>query len=146
MNPIARIENADGNVYAILSYQPNLNYLLMKWIGFCTDEELKQATLHMLQWQQTEGDIYNCRVHIHDTKEFDVAWVDTVDWIVNDFFDKAYDAGLRLNISVLSPDLFSKLSSEALFQQPGSKVPTQLFETLEAAESWIRNNGSTLNS
>ncbi|RIV20806.1 hypothetical protein DYU11_21805 [Fibrisoma montanum] len=144
MNPIARIENADGEVYAVLSYQPDLNYLLMKWIGFCTDDELKQATLHMLHWQKTEGNTYGCRVHVHDTKEFDVAWVGAIDWIVNDFFANAYDAGLRLNISVLSPDLFSKLSSEALFQQPDSKVPTHLFETLEAAESWIRDNGPGL--
>ncbi len=140
MNLIARIPNADGEVYAVLSYQPTLNYLLMDWIGFCTADELMQATLRMLDWQQTEGIRRNCSVQVHNTKEMNVAWNDTVDWIANDFFPRAYQAGLRYNISILSPDLFTKLSSEALHQHSNSKVPTLLFETLPEAEKWIASH------
>lgn len=60
-----------------------------------------------------------------------------IDWIVTEFFNKAYPFGLRCNISVLSPDLFSMVSSEALQQHPGSLVPTKLFESLVAAEQFI---------
>ncbi|RRB17757.1 hypothetical protein [Larkinella knui] len=137
MNELTKIENEEGVVYAILSYEPAKNYLLMKWIGFCTDEELMQATLRMLEWQLAEGKQKACRFHVHDTKEFDVAWAGTVDWIVNEYFPKIYDAGVRYNISILSPDLFSKLSSEALFEKSNPVLPTRLCETLSEAERFI---------
>ncbi|MGA0558603.1 hypothetical protein ACO2Q8_18220 [Larkinella sp. VNQ87] len=129
--------NQAGDVYAILSDEPTANYLLMKWIGFCTDEELMQATLTMLDWQRTVGQARGCRFHVHDTKEFDVAWAGSVDWIVNEYFPSAYEAGVRFNISILSPDLFSKLSSEALFEKHSPMIPTRLFETLSEAERFI---------
>jgi hypothetical protein len=135
--PIEKIENADGEVYAVLQYEPDKNYLLMKWIGYCTEEEMKSASLRMLDWQRQEGRRKGCRFHVHDTKELEGAWVGVVDWIRNDFFPQCYEAGLRYNISVLSPDLFSKLSSEALFQRPSAKVPTLLFETMSQAERWL---------
>ncbi|KAA9356698.1 hypothetical protein F0P93_02830 [Larkinella humicola] len=137
MNEISRIENEEGDVYAILRYEPTKNYLLMKWIGFCTDEELMRATLKMLDWQQAEGQQRACRFHVHDTKEFDVAWAGTVDWIVNDYFPRAYAAGVRYNISIVSPDLFSKLSSEALFEKSNPVLPTKLCETHSEAERFI---------
>ncbi|MBC7920115.1 MAG: hypothetical protein H7Z75_03410 [Ferruginibacter sp.] len=129
--------NAADEVYAELTYNADKNYLFMRWSGFCTDDELKQATLRMLHWQRAEGQKRACRFHVHDTKDFETAWTGTVDWIVNEFFNQAYDAGLRFNISVLSPDLFSKLSSEALQQHPDSRVPTVLLASLAAAEQYI---------
>jgi hypothetical protein len=137
MIPIYTARNAADEVYAELQYNADKNYLFMRWSGYCTDEELKQATLRMLDWQQTEGQQRACRFHVHDTKEFETAWTLTIDWIVNEFFNKAYAFGLRGNISILSPDLFSKVSSEALQQYPGSLVPTLLFESLMAAEQFI---------
>jgi hypothetical protein len=137
VNEITSIKNEEGVVYAILSYEPAKNYLLMKWIGFCSDDELIQATLKMLEWQQTEGIRLGCQFQVHDTKEFDVAWAGAVDWIVNDFFPKIHEAGVRYNISILSPDLFSKLSSEALFERSNPVLPTKLCETLSEAERFI---------
>lgn len=137
MNELTSIKNEEGIVYAILSYEPTKNYLLMKWIGFCTDEELMLATLKMLEWQQAEGGVRGCQFHVHDTKEFDVAWAGAVDWIVSDYFPRLYKAGVRHNISILSPDLFSKLSSEALFEQTDPIIPTKLCETLSEAERFI---------
>ncbi|HLK98707.1 MAG TPA: hypothetical protein VK364_13130 [Hymenobacter sp.] len=137
MTPIYTARNAADEVYAELQYNADRNYLFMRWSGYCTDDELKQATLQMLDWQQTEGQQRACRFHVHDTKEFETAWTRTIDWIVNEFFNKAYAFGLRGNISILSPDLFSKVSSEALQQYPGSLVPTLLFESLMAAEQFI---------
>ncbi|WP_229310922.1 hypothetical protein [Larkinella soli] len=110
---------------------------MMRWVGFCTDEELIRATLLMLEWQRTEGRKNDCRFHVHDTKEMDGAWTESVEWIVNEYFPLAYEAGLRYNISILSPDLFSKLSSEALYLRDNSVVPTKLCETLPEAERFI---------
>lgn len=137
MTPLFTARNAADEIYAELHYNTDKNYLFMRWSGFCTDEELKQATLQMLNWQQHEGQPRACRFHVHDTKEFETAWTGAVDWIVNEFFNRAYEYGLRYNISVLSPDLFSKVSSEALQQHPDSRVPTVLFESLVAAEQFI---------
>ena len=33
------IRNSSGSIYAKLAYEPQKNYLLMKWIGPCTEEE-----------------------------------------------------------------------------------------------------------
>ncbi|AKD57898.1 hypothetical protein SD10_26350 [Spirosoma radiotolerans] len=137
MVTVERIKNAAGDIYAILSYEPNKNYLLMKWVGYSSEDEVKQASMKMIAWQQSEGVAKNCRVHVHDTKEIEGAWVGVVDWINNDMFPRCYQAGLRYNLSITSPDLFSKLSSVALQQQKSWQVPTILFESLVQAEHWI---------
>ncbi len=109
----------------------------MKWIGYITEEEVKFASLKMLAWQQQEGKRKGCKFHVHDTKELESAWAGLVDWINNDFLPMNHQFGLRYNISILSPDLFSKMSSLALSQKHNLKVPTILCETRSQAERWI---------
>jgi hypothetical protein len=132
-----RIRNEIGDVYAQLSYEPTKNYLLMKWMGYCTEEQVKFASMQMLKWQQNDGKRKKCHFHVHDTKELESAWVGLVDWINNEFFALNHEAGLRYNISILSPDLFSKLSSLELHRRGNIRVPTILFETFSDAENWI---------
>jgi hypothetical protein len=144
MVPLYTARTTADEVYAELCYNPEKNYLFMRWSGFCSQDEMKVATVHMLDWQQTEGQQRTCRFHVHDTKEFETAWASSIDWIVNEFFNKAYNFGLRSNISVLSPDLFSKVSSETLQQYPGSLVPTVLVESLVAAEQYIDSQQQTI--
>ncbi|MFT3796201.1 hypothetical protein [Flavobacterium sp.] len=132
------IRNNEGNIYAKLSYHQEKNYLIMKWIGPCSNEEMKNASMRMFQWQQSTGMKAKCRFHLHDTKEIEGAWADAelVQWISNYFFSINYECGLRYNISIVSPDLFSKLSSQEL-QRTFSKVPTMLCETLSQAEAIV---------
>lgn len=141
---VEKIKNQAGEIYAVLSYEPNKNYLLMKWLGYSTEEEVKQASLKMMAWQLSEGLKKNCRFHVHDTKEIEGAWVGVVDWINNEMFPRCYQAGLRYNLSVTSPDLFSKMSSVALQQQQSWQVPTLLFESLAQAELWIMQHAKSL--
>lgn len=131
------IRNASGELYAKISYEPQKNYLLMKWVGPCTEEEVKTASMRMYEWQKREGSKRNCRFHVHDTKELEGAWAGLVDWITNYFFPLNYEFGLRYNISILSPDMFSKFSSVELKKRSNNKVTTILCETISQAESWI---------
>jgi len=137
------IRNSSGDLYAKLSYNPQKNYLLMKWMGPCSDDEVKAASLKMLEWQKREGISKKCLIHVHDTKEIEGAWAGLVDWITNYFFPLNYDHGLRYNLSIISPDMFSKLSSIQL-EQNGGKVPTVICETLSEAERWISNKYAQL--
>ena len=109
----------------------------MRWIGHCTEEEVKTASLQMLAWQRKEGKRRNCKFHVHDTKEMQGAWVGLLDWINNEFFPLNFEVGLRYNISILSPDLFSKISSQELYRSNNIKLPTVLFDTLSEAEKWL---------
>ena len=141
---VEKIKNEVGDVYAVLSYEPNKNYLLMKWVGYSSEDEVKQASMRMMDWQQHEGVARNCRVHVHDTKEIEGAWIGVVDWITNEMFPFCYQAGLRYNLSVISPDLFSKMSSVALQQQKSWQVTTLLFQTMGQAEHWIVQHAKSL--
>jgi hypothetical protein len=134
------IRNASGELYAKLAYEPQKNYLLMKWMGPCTEEEVKTASMRMYEWQKREGAKYNCKFHVHDTKEIEGAWAGLVDWIANYFFPLNYEYGMRYNISIISPDIFSKLSSVELKKRSNNKVATILCETISQAESWIAKN------
>ncbi len=134
---LEKIRDENGSIYAQMSYEPTRNYLLMKWIGFCTEYQVKKASMLMLEWQRREGIRKKCHFHVHDTKELESAWVGLVDWINNEFFSQNYEAGLRYNISILSSDLFSKLSSLELSKKENIRVPTILFETISEAERWI---------
>lgn len=93
--------------------------------------------MRMFEWQKREGLRTKCRFHVHDTKEIEGAWAGLVDWISNYFFPLNYEYGMRYNISIISPDLFSKLSSLELKSRNNSKIPTILCETISQAEAWI---------
>ena len=131
------IRNNNGDVYAKLSYDPRKNYLLMKWIGPCTENEVKTASMKMFEWQKREGLRTKCKFHVHDTKEIEGAWAGLVDWISNYFFPLNYEYGLRYNISIISPDLFSLRSSIELEKKSTNKVSTILCETISQAEAWL---------
>ncbi|GAB4028801.1 hypothetical protein [Spirosoma koreense] len=141
---LEKIKNQAGEIYAVLSYEPTKNYLLMKWVGYSTEDEVKQASLKMMAWQLNEGLKKQCRVHVHDTKEIEGAWIGVVDWINTDMFPRCYQAGLRYNLSITSPDLFSRMSSVALQQQKSWQVPTILVESLVQAEEWITQHARSL--
>lgn len=134
------IKNSKGDIFAKLSYEPQKNYLLMKWIGPCSEAEVKTASMRIYEWQKREGLRNGCRFHIHDTKEIEGAWAGLVDWITSYFFPLNYECGLRYNISIISPDLFSKLSSLELKRRNNSQVTTILCETISQAEAWIAGN------
>lgn len=134
---VDHIKNKNGEVYARLSYEPQKNYLLMKWIGPCSEEEVKTTSMRMLEWQKKEGLRNKCRFHVQDTKEIEGAWTGLVDWISNYFFPLNFEYGMRFNISIISPDLFSKLSSLELRSRNNSKITTILCETISQAEAWI---------
>lgn len=134
------IRNASGELYAKISYEPQKNYLLMKWVGPCTEQEVKTASMRMYEWQKREGSKKNCKFHVHDTKELEGAWAGLVDWITNYFFPLNFEHGLRYNISIISPDMFSKFSSVELKKRSKNKVTTILCETISQAESWISQN------
>ena len=131
------IRNTSGEIYAKLSYEPRKNYLLMKWIGHCTEAEVQAASMKMLEWQKREGIRNKCKFHVHDTKEIEGAWAGLVDWISNYFFPLNYEYGLRYNISIVSPDMFSKMSSVELQKRSTNKVTTILCETISQAEVWL---------
>ena len=141
---LEKIKNDAGDGYAVLSYEPNKNYLLMRWTGYSSEEEVKRASLKMLDWQVNQGMARKCRFHVHDTKEIEGAWIGLVDWINHEMFPACYQAGLRYNLSVTSPDLFSKMSSVALQQKKSQLVPTILFETLSQAETWLTQKYKSL--
>ncbi|MCE4565680.1 hypothetical protein INQ51_15275 [Maribellus sp. CM-23] len=134
------IRNASGELYGKISYEPQKNYLLMKWMGPCSEEEVKTASMRMYEWQKREGSKKNCKFHVHDTKELEGAWAGLVDWITNYFFPLNFEHGLRYNISIISPDMFSKFSSVELKKRSNNKVTTILCETISQAESWISKN------
>ncbi|UKN02261.1 hypothetical protein K6119_01850 [Paracrocinitomix mangrovi] len=133
------IRNESNDIYAKIVYCTDKNYLLMKWIGPCTEEEVKIASLKMLEWQKREGVKNNTSFHVHDTKELEGAWAGLVDWISNYFFPENFKYGLRYNLSIISPDLFSKMSSIQLEKSNSNKVTTILCETISQAEALIRN-------
>ncbi|MCW0483766.1 hypothetical protein [Gaoshiqia sediminis] len=117
----------------------------MKWIGPCTEEEVKTASMRMYEWQKQDGQRFQCRFHVHDTKEIEGAWAGLVDWISNYFFPLNYACGLRFNISITSPDLFSKLSSLELKKRSNYQVTTILCETISQAEAWLTQKYSEMN-
>lgn len=138
MITVNKFRNQADEVFGILTYEPDKNYLLMTWIGYSSEEEVKLASTAMIAWQQTDGLKKKCRVHIHDTREIQGAWIGVVDWIKNVMWPLCYQSGLRYNLSITSPDLFSKMSSRALKQQNSNQVTTMLFEKLSSAETWLK--------
>ncbi|SDD46784.1 hypothetical protein SAMN04487996_10198 [Dyadobacter soli] len=142
---IERFLNAEGKPHAVLSYNASKNYLLMKWIGYSADPEIITALDGMKNWYQSNGKARKCRFHVHDTKEVEGSWAGALAYICDDFFPACHQAGLSCNLSIISPDFFSKMASVTLFNQHGAAVPTVLVNTLREAESFIAERQSVGN-
>lgn len=139
---LEHLRNDIGNIYGKILYNSSCNCLLMKWIGHCTEEEVKHGYLRMLEWQKLEGVKNKIQFHVHDTKEMEGSWAGLVEWIAQFFFPKNHEYGLRYNVSIVSPDLFSKHASMKLEKTSHRLVTTILCNTFSNAQEFITTKTS----
>ncbi|WP_345948177.1 PAS domain-containing sensor histidine kinase [Mucilaginibacter sp. PAMB04274] len=119
--------------YTDISYNEEHHYLYVDWIGFHNLHSVKDGCLKMLAYIRK----YDCGRIINDNSQVIGGWMDACDWIIENFFPPAEQAGLKHLAWVLSPSLFSKLSAQYTVEHKETSVVIQRFEDNQAAHDWL---------
>lgn len=111
------------------------SWVYLNWKGTPTVDEVKQGVEMALEAMKDKelGKILN------DNRELKGTWTGAMDWIVNDWWPRAMDAGFRAIAYIYSPDVFGKFSVDALLKQTDENGPVKQkpFKTIEEAKTWL---------
>ena len=138
MNLPAQLKNERGEVFFELSYRPGPNYLYAEWIGYVVRRNIIDGGQMQIDWAGLHAGERGTQVVVNDNRRMRGSWESAVDWTIEVAGPALRAAGLRLNAVILSPDLFTQVSSEAMVDGMGADaLPMRIFPSLAEAEHWI---------
>ena len=110
--------------------------LFHAWLGYRTDEELKEVLEKILYPILVENKCYKVLV---DTSLVEGSFDGANDWLADYYMPKIITAGLRLHGMVLPADLYASLALE-LYQENNVKngFDNRMFPSVEAAYAWLK--------
>ncbi len=131
------LENRYGKPYYKAYHDATNNWITTKWIGFVpTNEAVKgvEATLKLIE--ET-----GCQNLLSDNSQIKGAWSELNEWMESNWYEPAKKFGLKKHATVLSSDIFSKISHENFEKgQKGEQITMQSFDKISTAEQWLRNS------
>lgn len=132
----AQLKNERGDVFFELSYRPGPNYLYAEWIGYAVHRNVIEGGQMQMDWTRLHARDRGTQVVVNDTRRMRGSWESAVDWSIEVASPALAAAGLRLNAVILSPDLFTQVSAEAMVDG-ATALPMRIFPSLAEAEHWI---------
>lgn len=138
MKQIVQLQNAQGKTFFRMSYNDQLNYLYSEWFGYIVHQEVLDGGQQQMEWASANARLRKCDAAVNDNRKLRGSWDGAIEWIDRTWNHAMYDAGVRYNAIVISPDLFTQVSAENLVatNRPGS-VTHRLVPSLQVAESWL---------
>ncbi len=135
---IVELKNAQGGISCRIWYRSERNYLFVEWLGYTIRQNIIDGGLAQIAWAEKHAGRLGCKALVNDNRQLRGSWEAAVGWVDGVRNPRIYELGFRRSAIVLSPDLFTQVSAEAMAatSAPG-KIETQVFRTLEAAEQWV---------
>lgn len=121
------------NVYDI-SFDANLNAVVMIWKGYSTTEQFREGTELMLNHL-----IYNSASRVlADLREMIIIGLEEQNWLVSKFLPRAIDFGFK-QIAIINPtSYFNKVALESIsYKVDKDKMDIQFFNSKEEAIIWL---------
>ena len=138
MEKLAELRGARGDVCFTLSYQRERNYLYAEWAGYVVRQNILDGGTLQIEWARANAARLHTTVVVNDTRRMRGGWEPAVEWATQVYGPAMFQAGIRLNAVILSPDLSTQVSSEAMVDHVAAgSVAMQVFPSLQAAEDWI---------
>lgn len=118
-----------------LTFDPELQVVIMKWNGFSSSIEFRKANEDVLQKLQANAS-YKL---IADLRQMKIIALQDQQWLYNNWLPRAITAGLSFVAIVESDDYFNRLTVDAVSQKIDDKITIRYFNNILSARSWIRN-------
>lgn len=116
----------------VIEFDAQHQYLYANWKGFQTVDSIKIGCEKMLEILKQK----ECKKVLNDNRLVTGPWQSAADWVATDWFPRMYAAGLAQLSWIVSPNVFSELSTEAT-QSKNKTDKTRTFKDYDAAEKWL---------
>lgn len=139
MDKIVALKNDVGATFFEMYFLQEANCLYCNWLGYTIRTDSIAGSTEMMKWAAEHAAAKGVTAIINDNRKKQGTWADVVDWISEVWSPAMYKAGIRKNAVILSDDIFTQLSAEAL-QENSEKagfVVTNRFNSMEEAVAWI---------
>lgn len=116
-----------------IEYVAAHRYLKATWSGFQNFFTVRDGCIKLLAFMNT----HQCQRIYNDNTNVLGGWMEACDWIVEEWFPVAHQAGLRYLTWVYSPSAFSKLSTVYTLAKLKSGIKAKAFDDAENARQWL---------
>lgn len=113
-----------------ISYEPSGKYLYANWLGFQSEESVKNGCNLMLEQLIKK----NCSKVLNDNTKVTGPWQSATEWVATVWFPKMENAGLKHFSWVFSSNIFAELSAKKAM--PASDI-VKSFNSLTAGKQWV---------
>ncbi|UOQ74486.1 hypothetical protein [Hymenobacter cellulosilyticus] len=121
-------------MYATVERNTTDNWIHARWLGRQTLGTIMDGGLTYVDMLRAEP----CSRLLNDHRELVGTFTEANDWIQQVWTPLIISAGLRSFAQVVSPDVFGQLSIEDLQYRIADQLDIQLFDSLTAAQAWLR--------
>lgn len=132
--PATALLRGDGSVYLTIERNRSENWIHASWHGRQTLGSIMDGGLTYVDLLRAEP----CPKLLNDHRHLIGDFSDANSWIEDVWTPLIIAAGLRYFAQVLSPDIFSQLAIENLQVRIGNLLQIHLFDDLDAAQRWLR--------
>jgi hypothetical protein len=122
------------NTY-IITYNSNIDCVVMTWTGYSTSEQFRTGTELMLEALTK----HKSSKVLADIREMDIIGIDDQHWLENNFIPRAISNGFR-SLAIVQPKAyFNKIAVESVsYKVDMEKLTISFFEDVEEAIKWLR--------
>ncbi|OUJ73216.1 hypothetical protein [Hymenobacter crusticola] len=131
---ITSLRRGDGSVYLTVERNQPENWIHARWHGRQTLGSIMDGGLTYVDMLREQP---SPRL-LNDHRELIGNFTEANDWIEHVWTPLIIGAGLRYFAQILSPDIFAQLSIENLQLRIGDQLHIHMFDSLEAAQYWLR--------
>jgi hypothetical protein len=130
------VKNALGQVYYTCEYKEKEGWFHGEWSGYVSSDDVIRAVKLMLE---KFGDLKYSK-SLNDSSKGEGSWDDANDWLAKNWMPMAIANGLKHFAFVVSPDIFSAMSSDELATKiPEAGFEMRTFSNKPEAEEWLRS-------
>jgi hypothetical protein len=107
-------------------------YVYVNWKGFHNVESVKNGCEKLLQVLIEK----NCKKVLNDNRLVSGPWIGAAEWGSTNWFPRVYAAGVEKFAWIVSPNIFSQMSTEAT-QVKNKNDKTRTFDDIVEATNWL---------
>ena len=116
-------------------YYEDLSCVHLDWFGMAYNDQFQEACNFSLQLLEEK----KANKMIADNTKSKVVSIESQNWLMENWFPRAYEVGYRTSAVVVSTDVFNKVAVKNITNKMDKgKFTVQYFENLEKAKVWIK--------
>ena len=124
-----------GRPYLKIQYHTMDDYLAVEWMGYISPQFVMEGSNAIIEAAKACGTAQ----FLSDKTTVQGTYKKTNQWLEEDWFPRAIEAGLRFGASLLSENIFSQMSSKDLEERvQGGGMVYKNFHKKEDAVAWLK--------